>query len=197
MEQKENNKIYRCKFCGKIFYDRYQLSGHATICDYNPKKYQNIKNLETGRKIAKRTNNTKIYICKFCGREFNNNGAGVVHEKACQKNPNRKPHPNGNREYKNGRVVWNKGKTALTDERILKSSNTLKENIRKGLIKVKGRPHTEEIKEKMRNIMIEYIKRNGNGQFGQHYSIKGCKYIDNLNKEKHWNLQHALNGGEK
>lgn len=197
MGEKVNNKIYKCKFCGKIFYDRYQLSGHATICECNPKRNQNLKNFEIGRKTAKSINNTKIYICNFCGREFNNNGARVVHENACQKNPNRKPHPNGDREYKNGRVAWNKGKTLLTDERILKYSKTRRENILNGSIEIKGKPHTEETKEKMRNIMIEYIKRNGNGQFGQHYSIKGCNYIDKLNKEKHWNLQHALNGGEK
>ena len=44
--------------------------------------------------------------------------------------------------------------------------------------------------------MINYIRENGNGEFGQHYSIKGCKYIDELNKKNNWNLQHALNGGE-
>ena len=45
--------------------------------------------------------------------------------------------------------------------------------------------------------MISYIKDIGNGQFGQHFSEKGCAYIDNLNKEKGWNLVHAKNGGEK
>ena len=28
------------------------------------------------------------------------------------------------------------------------------------------------------------------------YSHKACKFIENLNKEKGWNLQHAENGGE-
>ena len=45
--------------------------------------------------------------------------------------------------------------------------------------------------------MIEYIKRTGNGEFGQHFSKKACEYINNLNNEMGWNLIHALNGGEK
>ena len=28
------------------------------------------------------------------------------------------------------------------------------------------------------------------------YSVKGCAYMNKLNEEKHWNLQHAENGGE-
>jgi hypothetical protein len=45
--------------------------------------------------------------------------------------------------------------------------------------------------------MIEFIKNNGNGAFGQHFSRRGCEFIDELNRKKGWHLQHALNGGEK
>ena len=29
-----------------------------------------------------------------------------------------------------------------------------------------------------------------------HYNPTACKYLDNLNRENGWNLQHAENGGE-
>ena len=45
--------------------------------------------------------------------------------------------------------------------------------------------------------MIEYIKKTGNGEFGQHFSLKACNYINHLNKTNNWNLIHAKNGGEK
>ena len=37
----------------------------------------------------------------------------------------------------------------------------------------------------------------GNGKFGEHFSEKGCKYIDSLNEKNGWHLIHAKNGGEK
>ena len=190
--------IYKCKFCGHEFESKYKLSGHATICEKNPKYSENIKNLTIGRKFyhKKESKEKKVYYCKFCGKETFNKGACTVHENACKNNPNRKAHPNGDRTYAEGRVAWNKGKTALIDERILKALNTRKERIENGEIIIIGRPHTEESKSLLRQKMIKYVKQNGNGSFGQHYSVKGCEYIDKLNEKNNWNLQHALNGGE-
>ena len=60
-----------------------------------------------------------------------------------------------------------------------------------------GKPHTESTKRVLREKMIAYIKNIGNGEFGEHFSEKGCKYIDFLNEKNGWNLIHAKNGGEK
>ena len=190
--------ILKCKYCGKIFETKQKLAGHVTTCQQNPNYIKNIKNLEVGRKIHQKNQkeNKQTFYCKFCGKEMYNKGAHVVHENACMLNPNRKPHPNGDRTYKNGRVAWNKGKTALTDERIMNATIKRKKSIEDGLYIPKGVSHTPESKLKLRKKMIAYIKKNGNGKFGQHHSKRGCDYIDKLNEEKHWNLQHALNGGE-
>lgn len=187
--------IFKCKFCGQEFESKFKLAGHVTTCKKNPKYEDNLKNLEKGRFLF-HEKEKNIFYCKFCGKETFNKGACVVHENSCEKNPNRKPHPNGDRTYVEGRASWNKGKTALTDERVLKARNTRKERIEKGEIIIKGRPHSEKSKSLLRKKMINYIRENGNGEFGQHYSIKGCKYIDELNKKNNWKLQHALNGGE-
>lgn len=58
------------------------------------------------------------------------------------------------------------------------------------------RKHTKETKLKLRLKAIEYIKSHNGGGFKAHYSKRGCKYIDKLNKKNGWNLQHAENGGE-
>jgi hypothetical protein len=58
-----------------------------------------------------------------------------------------------------------------------------------------------------RRNLIRAVKRNGlcrkcNGKYTDKsgnvgYNLKACSFIDKLNKEKGWNLQHALNGGEE
>ena len=63
---------------------------------------------------------------------------------------------------------------------------------------IKGIPHTDEHKRKIRVSTINAISQyrlNGNQLFPR-YSSNACKYFDKLNKENGWNLQHAMNGGE-
>lgn len=61
----------------------------------------------------------------------------------------------------------------------------------------KGKPLSEETKQKLRISRLNYIKKYKEGiSKGRWFNPKGCIYFDNLNKEKGWNLQHALNGGE-
>lgn len=54
----------------------------------------------------------------------------------------------------------------------------------------KGRPLSDEAKVKLSMIAKERVGYSAN------YNDSACKYIDKLNLEKGWNLQHALNGGE-
>lgn len=189
---------FHCKHCGKEFDDKYKLGGHVTTCKANPNYNNNLNNLAEGRLIKheQKIKEKKEYFCKFCGKVTFNKGACVVHENSCKKNPNRVPHPNGDRTYAEGRVAWNKGKTALTDERVYKYQNTRKDNFEKGLFVMKGKPHTQETKSLLRQKMISFITNNGTDAFGQHFSKRGCDYIDKLNEINNWNLQHALNGGE-
>lgn len=66
------NKIYVCKFCGKVFTNANALGGHIRGCELNPDK----------NKIFKEFN------CQFCGKVIKNNySALLAHEKSCQDNP--------------------------------------------------------------------------------------------------------------
>lgn len=57
---------------------------------------------------------------------------------------------------------------------------------------MKGKHHTEKSLEKMRISALNRIK-----EFGViSYNKDACIYFNKLNKNKGWNLQHAMNGGE-
>ena len=186
------NPCFKCKYCGKTFDTKQEYSGHVSACSENPKYKERLKQLEIARS---RINNSGEYYCKFCGKLIHNKGCLAIHEKACELNPNREKCPNriGNG---GGYPAWNKGKTAQDDERILKAVITYRKHLEEGKFTVKGTPHTDEMKRHLREKMIEYIKLTGNGKFGQHFSIKGCEYIDKLNESRGWHLVHAMNGGE-
>ena len=187
-------KEYECKYCGKKFDSSQKLGGHITFCKQNPNIDNNLKKLEENRdKLS--CNLEKNYVCcQYCGREVLGNGCLVLHEKSCKKNPNRVPRKVSSKGKSH--PAWNKGKTMADDERIAKYSATRRKAYENGTYIPHSTPHTEETKEILREKMIEFIKRTGNGEFGQHFSSKGCEYIDKLNEEKGWHLQHALNGGE-
>lgn len=188
--------MYICKYCGKEFKTHQELGGHINFCKDNPNRSINLKKIENN--LRRVDTNVRIVRrklkCKYCDREVSGEGCLFLHERSCKKNPNRvKRYVSGEGK---SHQSWNKGKTALEDERIKKCSLTRKENASKGLHKKVKRKHSETTKSILRQKMIQYIKTNGNGEFGQHYSVRGCEYIDKLNKEMGWNLQHAQNGGE-
>jgi len=56
------------------------------------------------------------------------------------------------------------------------------------------RTKTEEHKYKLRMATIKDLKNKGI-HWGN-YNPQACKFIDKLNIENNWNLQHAMNGGE-
>jgi len=76
-----------------------------------------------------------------------------------------------------------------------KKSVEFKEKVSQSL---RGIPHTDEHKRKIRLSTINLIQKNklNGGQLFPRYNSAACKYFDNLNKNNGWNLQHALNGGE-
>lgn len=192
---------YHCQYCGKEFKNRYKYCGHVTHCLKNPKLLDNLEHLNNARKHIKHVLNEEkeILHCQYCGKEVHNRGCLAIHEKSCVHNPNHVKNTNrkGNGGAAAGHSAWNKGKTMFNDERVLKMATTRKKHIEDGSVIVKSHKHTEKSKQILREKMINFIKNNGNGEFGQHFSKKGCKFIDELNKKYNWNLQHALNGGEK
>ena len=55
--------------------------------------------------------------------------------------------------------------------------------------KLKGRKDTDEVKEKKRITRWNQIKSLGGGPT---YNPKACEFIDKLNQDRNWNLQHAI-----
>jgi hypothetical protein len=83
---------------------------------------------------------------------------------------------------------WNKGKK-LSKIHIQKLSDSHKGQISS----FKGKTHSKETKEKLRVARCKWIEKIGGGP---QFNPSACKFFDSLNREKGWNLQHALNGGE-
>ena len=201
MAEKEKilEKTYYCKYCGKGFNDKRKLAGHVTYCPQNPKLEEHLKNLNEARKNVKHHSSNINYVCQYCGKVVSNAGCLAIHEKACELNPNREkcPNRNGNGGKNKGHNAWNKGLTMIQDERVLKQSVSRRKSFEEGKFTIIGKPHTDATKRVLREKMIDYIKSVGNGNFGEHFSEKGCRYIDFLNEKNGWHLVHAKNGGEK
>lgn len=194
----EKPKYYKCKYCGKKFNTIQELGGHTTFCDCGPYREKNLSNLTENRKNIDYNTKTEknAFKCQFCGKEIHRKGCLVLHEISCPKNPNRIPRKVSTKGKSH--TAWNKGKNAEQDYRILRGALNRKKTISneeydKSILSHKK---TNEEKRKLRERTIAYIKENGNGSFGQRFSVKGCKYADMLNEENGWHLQHALNGGE-
>lgn len=198
-KEKTLEKTYYCKYCGKGFNDKRKLAGHVTYCPQNPKLEEHLKNLNEARKNVKHHSSNINYVCQYCGKVVSNAGCLVIHEKACELNPNREkcPNRNGNGGKNKGHNAWNKGLTMIQDERVLKQSVSRRKSFGEGKFTIIGKPHTDATKRVLREKMIDYIKSVGNGNFGEHFSEKGCRYIDFLNEKNGWHLIHAKNGGEK
>jgi|ERR1035441_7794075 hypothetical protein len=114
----------------------------------------------------------------------------------------------GKMNYWKGKIGPNKGKIVSDDFRLLMSKIVTgrkhkSESIEKmSLIQIgknswsKGRKVTDYTKYKLRMRKIEELRKKGIEPGKHNYNPKACEFIDKLNKEKGWNLQHALNGGE-
>ena len=74
--------------------------------------------------------------------------------------------------------------THLSEETKIKISNAHK-----------GKKATIQSKYKMRLSALDRVRKRGIIPY-RNFNTKACEYFDRLNKEKGWNLRHALNGGE-
>ena len=189
------NKIFKCE-CGREFKSFNSLRSHYRFCKvHKPQKQydENGKFISNSKyKIAE-----NLYRCE-CGKEFNTYQGLNGHFSHCDFHHNccgtiRKGHTS---ELTKSMCWQNK-----TDDEIKqihkKSGKTQSAKMQSGELvnPFKGRKHTEESKEKTRISTIKYLEKLVDG-FQARYSIKGCRYIDDLNDKFGWNLQHAENGGE-
>lgn len=125
--------------------------------------------------------NAQIWHCKFCNIDIISRRKFFEHLKTCEAKL-KLPHDSRGR-YKN----------PLAYE---KSSKTRKELFLEGKLNTtKGNKLSDEHKFSISEGTKKYLKQLPN-QGGARFSLKACKYIDKLNEQKGWHLQHGLNGGE-
>ena len=187
--------MFICKYCNQEFETKQKLGGHVSKCKLNPNYEKNLQQLAIARTHIKY--NILDFTCQYCGKHINNKGCLVIHEKSCINNPNREKCPNrkGNGGINNGYTCKWKGKTKYNDDTLAKRYSTWKEKYDNGDYHNFGHKHSEETKQHLREIFEEKIKKQ-KGSFKCFYAKRACEYINKLNEEKHWNLQHAENGGE-
>lgn len=138
--RKCGSKNVECPECGKILaknmLDRHK--GTKACKDFNVKNPVSWK------------------ICQYCKREAKTIVSNSQHEIRCKLNPNKikvSGHSNGGN--KKGHISWNYGLTKDTDSRVAEISNKLK-----GRCTNLGYKHTQETKDKLSEIRINYIKNN-------------------------------------
>lgn len=140
-------------------------------------------------------------ICKYCGKICKNNNSLRNHERLCKSNPNRQiilynNLENYNKNYNKTinkriykkRVAWNKGLTKETDSRVLKYSESYKKSIETGKYIPKRIKHTEEYKEKLRQLQKEtnyghkhYVKKKHISWNGYEFVTKSSYELDYAN----------------
>ena len=179
--------MFKCN-CGREFEKQSSLNSHARFCKLYIKKDKSSKYKDI-------LNN--VYKCE-CGKEYGNYQSFNAHLSHCDYHHEcigtiRKLRPS---EINHSMNWENKTKEEIKEIQ-KKSGKTYSERMKEGKVKNawKGRKHTEESKQKTRESTIKYIE-SCCGKIRPRYSIKACKYIDKLNEDKGWNLQHAENGGE-
>ena len=87
-----------------------------------------------------------MLYCKYCSRECKNNNSLAQHEIRCKLNPNKiLINTSGKNNGMYGKSAWNKGLTKETDNRILKSSQTLSKNTKNKSKKPLSKDHKDHI----------------------------------------------------
>ena len=182
---------FKC-ICGKEFKTKRSMWAHQAHCIVYKQHLKSITKYKSIYKIS-----DELYRCE-CGKEFNNHQSLNAHFRHCLIH---KKFTNQELVIKNPPKGVMQGWDKFTDNDIAKikqkAGSTLSNLISSGKItpSFKGKKHAESSKEKIRKSTIKYIE-SLNGKCRPRYSKKCCEFINNLNKEKNWNLQHAENEGE-
>ena len=112
--------------------------------------------------------------CPFCGKIFKTHQAKGGHIINCKKHPQKEFY----------QLIHKK------------AGKTFKNKIKSGSIipHWKGKKHSEESKQKMRESTCRYLQHNNPTPC--RYNKKAISFFNKLSKKNNWNLQHAENGGE-
>lgn len=182
----------KCENCGKEHDGSY---GSGRFCSdhcrrvYSGKRVNINGKQKCNFKHAAQRAPYGTWKCKYCGEIFETRHLLEVHVWSVHR-------PKYGKHGK-GQPIWNKNKTAATDKRILKISNTIKANYKSGKIKpsFKGKTHSEKTRHVLRIKMCNWL----NSLSGQHkcnYNRSSISILEQIAKEHGWHIQHAENGGE-
>lgn len=150
------------------------------ICKYCDAKFSTKAELyEHIHKIHQIGKDQKYnWICKYCNQEFTSRQKLFEHYKICDEKLKLPVDSLG-------RIISKSGHQ--------KAAETLHNRYKTGELK-----HTiyHFNSEERAHLAMKMKERRQIVNFQCNYNPKACEYMDKLNKENHWNLQHALNGGE-
>lgn len=147
--------------------------------------------------------NRESLNCKYCGKLCKNLSGLHFHEDRCHSNINRIDQSavvDYKTRYKNLpketklKMAWNKDKTALNCESIKDRAIKMQEYYKNHNGTFLNKKHSKETKDKISNSTKAYLIKNN--VKGKRHSAIACVFMDDLNRNYGWNLQHALNGGE-
>ena len=200
--------MYKCQYCGKEFEKQQPYASHTGKCPQNPNREKSLKHLEYARSCIQGVGDKpkETYYCQYCGKECLGKNSLVQHEIRCKENPERLSVTTNfvsnfikyNEDCRNGiRHHPHKGQTKETCESLRKMCETRQKQKERGeyVGSFTGRKHTPETKEKMRVSAMNYLKEMKNVTCPR-YNINSIQFMNLLNEERGWNLQHAENGGE-
>lgn len=151
LDNPKNSERNLCEFCGKEFYTKKSYTQHVNHCSNNPDKkiYNEASLFEEPQN------------CKYCGKSCKNSNSLRNHERLCKCNPDRQilaPHQRGG--WPKGKPGWSKGLTKETDTRVANCSKQLIEYYKAHEGIFKGKHHTPQTIEILRNIALENEHHN-------------------------------------
>jgi hypothetical protein len=124
----------------------------------------------------------KQQVCNFCSSQTKAKDENYIHKislsKMGDKNPSKRP------DVQLKISMANRGKPKHTKQ--------FREKISKLHT---GKITSELTKQKMREAVLKKIQKYG--VFARNFNPTACQFIDGLNQNLGWKLQHALNGGEQ
>lgn len=160
-----------CRYCNKDCITKHNLLEHY-------KSHPEYKQVSR--------NNEHKWCCEYCNNTFKTRRILFNHYKECEEKL-KLPHD------KSGRI--------LKPERHIKRVETFNRHFNEGKIipwnrgKKNSPEHNAHIAEGTLRYLNNQLEEQGKALFPRVNTV-GCEYIDKLNKEHNWNLQHGLNGGE-
>lgn len=200
--------MYICKYCEREFEKQQGYASHVCKCKLNPNRDNAMRHLLYARKCIdysklknkKLKKDTTEYYCIYCNKLLIGKNSLSNHERLCKENPNRQISNfiKYNEDCRNNITHHpHKGQTKYTSDSLKRMSETKKKKYENGELQssFKGHHHSKVSKEKMRISTFKYLNCLKNVKCPR-YNKESIMYINKLNEEKGWNLQHAENGGE-